>query len=550
MEKDLENSLRAELSEARDALETVSGSLRFQVGDAVVSALSGTKSYSGRVRALIAALQRARSLAVVSRIRRNLFTGLPREGLPNTPELLPLKELKAVERFVVAASKPGGLLPYSGPDITTPFARSVIGLVHELHQAMSGGHAETPLPPTGGALPPDRRRIVYVTQHDPARSLNGYARRTREITRGLAGAGHSVLAVVPSNARLGAPQADSVDGPVPYRHLRRPQNLDAGLQNYVGTLAGAIREAAVSHNAGIIHAASNYLNGLAAMSAARSLGVPFVYEVRGLWEETRSVIDSSFPASLGYKFQARMETLCADQADAAIMGSSGIAQELRQRGARADRFFLAESGGPVLAAHGSFNNPIRSQFPDGSFVLGYVGSITSYEGFPAIARALAILSRQDSRYRMLVVGHGPFASGAKSAFEREGVSDKVVFAGNLPFDQALAAYGLIDLAIYPRDSTRVTNIVESLKPVEALAAGVPVLVSDVLPTAGLGAACPAVLTVRAGDANDLAVKVRQFFALSEAERRSLGEAGQAWAQEWRTWRHTVDCIQKAYASLA
>jgi glycosyltransferase involved in cell wall biosynthesis len=522
--------LRAELEEAQEALETVTGSLRFQIGDAIVSALSGTGTLAGRARALRSAVRRARALLAYSRIRRKIFSGLPHDGLPKFPASIALEELRSLEKYVSAQAGSQNGFKHAGSDLISPWSASLRELVGEFHQAIDNGYAFELAKQPVHLSAAGRKRIVYVTQHDPEMAVNGYARRTREIIRGLEADGFSVLLVAP-------PRAGAAGG-------------GRGLRAHVGSLADTIKSEAARHRAGLIHCASNYLNGLAAITAARSLGIPCVYEMRGLWEETRRTIDKDFGESIGYRLQARMEVCCAENADVTIVGSVGIGEELARRGAKGERFFLAESGSPDIAAD-QLNGGRRGRklFSPGSRVLGFVGSMTSYEGFSTIAKAFSILARRDDRYRMLVVGDGPFLPQAKELFRKAGVIEKTLFEGRQPFDAALACYGEIDLALYPRDSTHVTETVESLKPAEAVSAGVPVIVSNVRPLAPLIANCPAVFAVRASDAGDLAGAVERFFSRSEDERRGIGIAGREWAIANRSWTHTVKAIEKAYESL-
>lgn len=49
-----------------------------------------------------------------------------------------------------------------------------------------------------------------------------------------------------------------------------------------------IADTARIENVSQIHAASNHFNALPALLAARMLGIPFHYEMRGLWELTRA----------------------------------------------------------------------------------------------------------------------------------------------------------------------------------------------------------------------------------------------------------------------
>lgn len=542
-----EADLRRELADVRQALATVTGSLRYQIGDAVVTAFSGKASFGRRLSILAAAARRMMRLRQAAAIKARLFSGLPGYGLPADGGDASVARLRAARRYIEGLERGRPVsFDFGGAE---DWAAAAARLALEFRQAIDNGFPLDGLAPNSSHIG-DRQRIVYVSQHDPTTTSNGYARRTREIVHRLAQMGFSILVVIPRFQQGPDAQDDFSDGLVSYRRLCLGSPPGPGFSGYVNALAAAIGEAAKAHRAGIVHAASNYLNGLAALAAARSLSIPCLYEVRGLWEETRISIDPAFSSTLGYRLQARMEVFCVGAADAAVAGSIGIADELRRRGAAAD-FAIAESGAPeTMPIDTEIAASFRALFPAQSRVLGFVGSITAYEGFPTIAAALAKLVAEDGRYRMLIVGDGRYMGEAKAAFMRTGMADHVVFAGRRPLAEAVSAYGAIDLALYPRDSTRVTEIVESLKPVEALAAGVAVVVSNVAPLRQLAENCPGVLTVKASDPDDLTRAVRQFFASSSAERRATGEAGREWVIAHRSWNHTARTIAESYLRIA
>src|SRR5690606_24670346 len=91
-----EARLRAELAEARQALDVMAGSLRFQIGDAIVSAFSRRSSFGDNLRVVSSAVRRARTLHALGRVKSFLFSGLPGYGLPEDPKDISLGELKAL----------------------------------------------------------------------------------------------------------------------------------------------------------------------------------------------------------------------------------------------------------------------------------------------------------------------------------------------------------------------------------------------------------------------------------------------------------------------
>ena len=63
-----------------------------------------------------------------------------------------------------------------------------------------------------------------------------------------------------------------------------------------------------------IMSASDATIGLASAMAAKSLGVPFIYEMRGLWAMTRAANNPEFYGSTKYDLMMRLERQCALEA--------------------------------------------------------------------------------------------------------------------------------------------------------------------------------------------------------------------------------------------
>src|SRR5699024_4810669 len=129
-------------------------------------------------------------------------------------------------------------------------------------------------------------------------SSNGYSIRTEGIAEGLSENGLDVTVA----ARAGYPWDDGHRLPeqrierrhrgILYVHNPAKPLVSSSLKASIDEIADAfVREARRSRPA-TIHAASDFHTGIGALIAARRVGVPFVYEVRGLWEITEaSTID-------------------------------------------------------------------------------------------------------------------------------------------------------------------------------------------------------------------------------------------------------------------
>ena len=58
------------------------------------------------------------------------------------------------------------------------------------------------------------------------------------------------------------------------------------MNQYLPAYRDALAELTGQLKPALLHAASNWMNGVAANSVARMYGLPSIYEVRGLWEIT------------------------------------------------------------------------------------------------------------------------------------------------------------------------------------------------------------------------------------------------------------------------
>jgi glycosyltransferase involved in cell wall biosynthesis len=115
-------------------------------------------------------------------------------------------------------------------------------------------------------------------------------------------------------------------------------------------------------------------------------------------------------------------------------------------------------------------------FPENALVIGHVGSFsTEQKNHSLLVKIAAYLVRMDSRIRFLLVGDGRLRRQIEEEVVREGIDKEVVFAG-VRSDIPRLMLGAMDLFLFP-------SLFEGLGLVliEAQAAGLPCLCSDVIP---------------------------------------------------------------------
>lgn len=389
-------------------------------------------------------------------------------------------------------------------------------------------------------------RVLYLLHFSlPYRSA-GYAIRSQGLLSGLRTAGCDVIgvtrpgfpdpkrdpmpAVVPSEERIG----DAV-----YRRLLDPElcyettPLDRYIEHYISHVETLTRELRPA----ILHAASNFVHGVTANVVAARLGVPSVYEVRGLWELTVLAKQPSRVDSDRHAMWARMEAEAALGASAVVAITGALKAELVARGVPGERItvvpnavdtrrFVARERDQDLAAElGLLGRP----------VIGYVGSITDYEGLDHLIEAAAQLKdKRGSDFGVLIVGDGPALADLKKRTAGHRLGDLVVFTGRVPHDQVERYYSLIDIAPFPRKPLRVCELVSPLKPFEAMAMGKAIVVSSVAALEEIVADDETGLVHRKGDIDHLA-RVLDRLLDDGVLRARLGQAAVEWVRRERDW---------------
>ena len=336
--------------------------------------------------------------------------------------------------------------------------------------------------------PINPRSVLYVAASSSPYHTTGYTSRTQALVKAIGSHGWTVHVVTrpgyPQDRndihRMPAGVTQTVNG-IDYSLLPGPRSNGVPFDKYCAEASQSIYRQLEKVRPGVVHAASNYLNATPALIAARQAGLPFVYEVRGLWELTQAAKNPRFEASERFDWQKQRETAVAQQADLVITISQGLRRELIERGVSADRIVIV----PNCVDVDSFKPRPRDQelakeiLLGDSKVLGFVGSMTSYEGLIDLVTALSRLRKNGADVCGLLVGDGPAWQEVREVARSLGMQHHIIMPGRVPHADVARWYSLMDVAVYPRLPSRVTELVPPLKPLEAMAMGLPVVASDV-----------------------------------------------------------------------
>jgi len=241
-----------------------------------------------------------------------------------------------------------------------------------------------------------------------------------------------------------------------------------------------IRKVVTEISPDIIHAHSPVLCAIPALVAARKAGVPLVYEIRAFWEDAAVASRKFTESSLKYRFIRTLETIVCRHVDRVVPISRAMKEDLLARGISENRLFVVENGVDSLALSPKEKDQdlAASIGLNGKTVLGYLGTFYDFEGIDDLIRAFVMLHEQQKDVALLLIGGGEMEQTIRAQTRRLGNPD-VILMKKVPPDTVPDYYALMDIVVYPRKRTRITEMTTPLKPLEAMALGKPVVCSAV-----------------------------------------------------------------------
>ena len=231
-------------------------------------------------------------------------------------------------------------------------------------------------------------------------------------------------------------------------------------------------------------------------------------------------------------------------ADLVVTLGEAMRAEIESRGVRG-----------VLVVPNAVDDAFLEPLPDGArlradlgfapddVVVGLTSTFYGFEGIGTLMEAAAL--RRD--VTLLLVGDGP----ERPALERRAAELDVaaVFTGRVPVDQVRRYHAVLDIFAVPRRADRVCQLVTPLKPLEAMAAGIPVIASDVRALREfIEPGVTGTLTVPE-DPESWADCLGQLI-YSPKRRGEIGQAGREWVAANRTWRTVTARYLAPYRDIA
>lgn len=404
-----------------------------------------------------------------------------------------------------------------------------------------------PILPYVGKVPyaPKPQALLYVAASALPYHVTGYAVRTGALLAALRDAGVDLtVATRPGypwdrndSTQPARASKTELDG-ITYHHFRQPAQ-DMPLDVYIERAAAAIGRLATDKRVAVIHAASNHVNALPALIAARQLGIPFQFEMRGLWELSRASNVEGFEESERYRLGLDLERFIAANADRVFAISQPLADFLSKE-------WGIDSGKIALLPNGIDSAAFAeiAAKPAAQFTIGYAGALVPYEGLDLLLEAVAQLRAAGTDIAVKLIGEGTAKEALEERVRSLRLESAVEFLGKLSPDMARARIAACSLVCLPRRPDRVCEIVPPIKLVETMAIGVPLVLPDLPAFRAEAEDAVTALFFRAGDSEDLARAIARIVADRDAAAARAGEARRR-VLAGRDWRQAVAVVSES-----
>lgn len=405
-------------------------------------------------------------------------------------------------------------------------------------------------------------RVLFALHSSFPYGHAGYCTRSHSIIATLVNHGVDIVAAT----RLGYPwcekkhqdkpkiKQDEIDN-IKYVRCLTPGDAERQISTskypeYIETYANELIKLAKNHQASIIHSSSNYVNGLAAALAAHKIGISSIYEVRGLWYLTRAAKDPNYENSDAYHLDKEMEFKAVNAADAVVTISEALREEIISWGIKSDKVTVVPNSVNLARFQPlACDRQLKWELGvEGRFVVGFIGSITIYEGLDLLIKAIANLVEQGIKISLVIVGDGPELEKLKLIAESTSVSEQIIFTGRVPFTEVNRYYSIFDVCPLPRKSYEVCRLVPPLKPLEIMAMNKPVIVSNLPVLQEIVEDGKNGLVCQADDIDSLQQTLMSLYSDPE-KKEKLGKAGQDWVEIHRSWDRVSQTYLQLYKNL-
>ena len=286
----------------------------------------------------------------------------------------------------------------------------------------------------------------------------------------------------------------------------------------------------------LIHAHSPSLCGYPAALVAQKKNIPFIYEMRALWEDA-AVDQNKFKRnSFRYKVSRGVENEVLNKSNMVTTIAHHLKDEIVSWGITQNKVRIVPNGVDTkIFKPRQKNIALLKQYGlENKVCVGFLGSFFRFEGLELLIKAIPHIINKENSVKFLFVGDGERMNEVQSLVRENKLEDLVILTGRIPHEQVIDYYSVMDVLVYPRIRERITELVTPLKTLEAMAMEKTVLGSDVGGIKEIIEDNKNGLLFKAGDINDLTDKLL-FLIRNKETRIFLGLQARLDMQKKREW---------------
>ena len=229
-----------------------------------------------------------------------------------------------------------------------------------------------------------------------------------------------------------------------------------------------VYEIAKKEKVQLIHAHAMFFCGLAAKYSSLKLNIPFVYEVRSLWEERYK--GKNIFKYIIFSIITYLETFSMYCSDRIVVINNALKDNISKR------YLIKNKIISIVPNAVDISNIKIIEKKNKDIVFAYIGTLSPIEGLGLLIKVFNQLHVDGLTNKLFFYGDGI----EKKALELLALNNPLIqFKGSFLPSQASRVYSTVDIVVNPRISNLLTNSVTPLKPLEAMAFRKLVIASDV-----------------------------------------------------------------------
>ncbi len=388
--------------------------------------------------------------------------------------------------------------------------------------------------------------IAILNQDFPPETGAGPARIT-ELGREWIARGHQVTVITGFPNRKLPGQPDGVIPP-PYRgRLWMHETLD-GLSVHRSWLYASPRRAfahtlinylsfagtsLVNALAGVprpdvlIASGPPYFQQFSGALAALARGVPLVLETRDLWPDYVAEM-GIIRHPLGLRAMFATERWLLRRADASVVVTESFKRRLVEKGVAEASITVIPNGVDTSRYYPSEEaNPLGALPGEGPLV-GYLGTFGAGQGLSAALQAVRLLHDAGTPVRLCLVGDGADRTALEADLHARPIPG-VSLHRPIPRDATRALYNACDVVLVPHAALPVLGDTVPSKIFEVMACARPLVAALKGEGARIVERSGGGVLATPGDPASIAAGIARVLAMPDAERRTMGAAGRAFA---------------------